>query len=99
MVPAGWLKRGSTMKRRRAHSQSLRRIKSFRNAMAGISMCTLPISCNGRKSSRRTAASGNPSFSSVPYVGTVDAQSDLLSGSLVVRFDDVEPGAKKPYMR
>ena len=46
-----------------------------------------------------TAASGNPSFSSVPYVGTVDAQSDLLSGSLVVRFDDVEPGAKKPYMR
>jgi long-chain fatty acid transport protein len=46
-----------------------------------------------------TAASGNPSFSTIPYVGTVDAQSDLLSGSLVVRFDDVEPAAKKPYMK
>jgi long-chain fatty acid transport protein len=46
-----------------------------------------------------TAASGNPWFSGIPYVGTVDAQTDLLSGSLVVRFDDVEPAAKKPYMK
>lgn len=46
-----------------------------------------------------TAASGNPSFSSVPYVGTVDAQTDLLSGSLVVRFDDIEPSVKKPFMK
>jgi long-chain fatty acid transport protein len=46
-----------------------------------------------------TAASGNPWFSGISYVGTVDAQTDLLSGSLVVRFDDVEPGAKKPYMK
>jgi long-chain fatty acid transport protein len=46
-----------------------------------------------------TAASGNPSFSTVPYVGTVDAQSDMLSGSLVVRFDDIEPSLKKPFMK
>jgi long-chain fatty acid transport protein len=46
-----------------------------------------------------TAASGNPSFSAVPYVGTVDAQSDMLSGSLVVRFDDIEPSVKKPFMK
>jgi len=46
-----------------------------------------------------TAASGNPSFSTIPYVGTSDAHTDLLSGSLVVRFDDIEPTVKKPFMR
>jgi long-chain fatty acid transport protein len=46
-----------------------------------------------------TAASGNPSFSTIPYVGTVDAHSDMLSGSLVVRFDDIEPTMKKPFMK
>ena len=45
-----------------------------------------------------TAASGNPSFSTIPYVGTSDAHTDLLSGSLVVRFDDIEPTVKKPFM-
>jgi long-chain fatty acid transport protein len=46
-----------------------------------------------------TAASGNPSFSTIPYVGAVEAQSDIISGSFVVRFDDLEPSVKKPFMR
>jgi len=48
-----------------------------------------------------TAASGNPSFSasSGPYVGTVSAHSDLFSASAVIRFDDLEPSVKKPFMK
>jgi long-chain fatty acid transport protein len=46
-----------------------------------------------------TAASGNPSFSTIPYVGAVEAQSDIISGSFVVRFDDLEPSVKKPFVR
>jgi long-chain fatty acid transport protein len=47
-----------------------------------------------------TAASGNPLFiSPLAYVGTVDAQTDLISGSFVVRFDDLEPSVKKPFMK
>jgi long-subunit fatty acid transport protein len=47
-----------------------------------------------------TAASGNPFFvSPASYVGTVGAHSDLFSAAVVVRFDDLEPSAKKPYMK
>ena len=47
-----------------------------------------------------SAASGNPSFNgSVAYIGTVDAHSDIFSLSMVIRFDDLEPAAKKPFMR
>ena len=47
-----------------------------------------------------TAASGNPSFvSPLAYVGTVGAHSDMISGAFVVRFDDLEPSVKKPFMK
>ena len=46
-----------------------------------------------------TAASGNPWFVGVPYVGTTDSQVDMISGALVVRFDDLEPSVKKPFMK
>ena len=47
-----------------------------------------------------SAASGNPSFNgSINYIGTVDAHSDMVSGSIVVRFDDLEPSVKKPFMK
>lgn len=47
-----------------------------------------------------TAASGNPSFvSPLAYVGAVDAHSDMISGAFVIRFDDLEPSVKKPYMK
>jgi long-chain fatty acid transport protein len=46
-----------------------------------------------------TATSLNPWFVGVPYVGTVDAHSDMISGALVVRFDDIEPTVKRPYMK
>jgi long-chain fatty acid transport protein len=47
-----------------------------------------------------SAASGNPWFNgTVSYIGTVDARTDIISGSLVVRFDDLEPSFKKPFMR
>ncbi|MGE5164739.1 MAG: hypothetical protein ACM3IH_12040, partial [Sphingobacteriales bacterium] len=46
-----------------------------------------------------TATSVNPWFVGVPYVGTVDAHSDMISGALVVRFDDIEPTVKRPYMK
>jgi long-chain fatty acid transport protein len=36
-----------------------------------------------------TAASGNPLFVGVPYVGTVEAQTDIVSGSFVVQFDQL----------
>jgi long-chain fatty acid transport protein len=36
-----------------------------------------------------TATSGNPSFAGVPYVGTVEAQTDIVSGSFVVQFDQL----------
>lgn len=47
-----------------------------------------------------SAASGNPSFNgSVTYIGTADSHVDIFSASLVVRFDDLEPGLKKPFMK
>lgn len=47
-----------------------------------------------------SAASGNPSFNgSITYIGTADSHADILSLSLVARFDDLEPGLKKPFMK
>jgi long-chain fatty acid transport protein len=46
-----------------------------------------------------SAASGNPSFIGVNYIGTVNGHADVLSGSLVVRLDDLEPTLKRAYMK
>jgi len=49
-----------------------------------------------------TAASGNPYFNPVTginYIGTADSHVDIFSASLVVRFDDLEPSLKKPFMK
>ena len=46
-----------------------------------------------------TAASGNPSFiPGLPYVGTVDAHSDLISGAFVVQFDQLMKPTVKPLV-
>jgi long-chain fatty acid transport protein len=45
-----------------------------------------------------TPTSGNPFFNGISYVGSVDSHVDILSGSLVFRFDDVEPTVKRPWM-
>lgn len=45
-----------------------------------------------------TATSGNPSFNGISYVGSVNSHVDILSGSLVFRFDDIEPTVKRPFM-
>lgn len=45
-----------------------------------------------------SATSGNPSFnpaSPIPYIGDVSAHVDILSGSLVFRWDDPGPGPAK----
>ena len=50
-----------------------------------------------------TAASGNPSFIAGPpainYVGTVNGHADVLSLALVVRFDELEPTARRPFLK
>ncbi len=47
-----------------------------------------------------SAASGNPSFNGTfNYIGSVNGHADVISGSLVVRFDDLEPTLKRPYMK
>jgi long-chain fatty acid transport protein len=47
-----------------------------------------------------SAASGNPSFNgTITYIGTADSHADIFSASLVVRFDDLEPSFKKPFMK
>jgi long-chain fatty acid transport protein len=47
-----------------------------------------------------SAASGNPSFNgSITYIGTADSHADMISLSLVARFDDLEPALKKPFMK
>jgi len=46
-----------------------------------------------------TATSGNPSFAGVAYVGNVEAQSDIVSGSFVVQFDQLmRPTVKQPVI-
>ena len=55
-----------------------------------------------------TAASGNPWFNpgipalgipALPYVGDVSAHVDVLSAALVVRFDVLEPDARRPFLK
>jgi long-chain fatty acid transport protein len=46
-----------------------------------------------------SATSGNPSFNgAISYVGSVNSHVDILSASLVFRFDDIEPTVKRPFM-
>ena len=46
-----------------------------------------------------SATSGNPSFNgAISYVGSVNSHVDIISGSLVFRFDDIEPAVKRPFM-
>jgi long-chain fatty acid transport protein len=46
-----------------------------------------------------SATSGNPSFNgAISYVGSVNSHVDIISGSLVFRFDDIEPTVKRPFM-
>ena len=46
-----------------------------------------------------SALSGNPSFNgAISYVGSVNSHVDILSASLVFRFDDIEPTVKRPFM-
>lgn len=46
-----------------------------------------------------SAASGNPSFNGITYIGNVNSHVDILTGALVFRFDDVEPSVKRPFMK
>ena len=46
-----------------------------------------------------TAASGNPSFIGVNYIGTVNGHADVVSLALVVRFDELEPTARRPFLK
>jgi len=47
-----------------------------------------------------TAASGNPSFiNGINYVGTVNAHVDIISAAFVVRFDELEPDARRPFLK
>ncbi|MGA8935854.1 MAG: OmpP1/FadL family transporter [Pseudolabrys sp.] len=43
-----------------------------------------------------SAASGNPSFTGVTYIGNVNSHVDILSLALVMRFDEIGPTARKP---
>lgn len=43
---------------------------------------------------------GNPSFlPGLPYVGSGSAHSDILSAALVFRLDDIEPTARRPFLK
>jgi long-chain fatty acid transport protein len=46
-----------------------------------------------------TAGSGNPSFNGISYVGNVNAHVDIISAALVVRFDELEPTARRPFLK
>jgi len=46
-----------------------------------------------------SAASGNPSFNGVTYIGTANSHFDILSVALVIRMDELDPAWKKPYMK
>jgi long-chain fatty acid transport protein len=55
-----------------------------------------------------TAGSGNPWFNPgipalgippLPYVGSVNAHVDILSAAVVVRFDALEPDARRPFLK
>ena len=43
---------------------------------------------------------GNPSFlPGLPYVGSGSAHGDILSAALVFRLDDIEPTARRPFLK
>ncbi|MGB9045367.1 MAG: outer membrane protein transport protein, partial [Pseudolabrys sp.] len=46
-----------------------------------------------------SAASGNPSFNGITYIGNVNSHVDILSLALVMRFDEIEPTVRKAYMK
>lgn len=46
-----------------------------------------------------SAASGNPSFNGITYIGNVDGHVDVFSLALVVRFDELEPTARRPFLK
>ena len=46
-----------------------------------------------------SAASGNPSFTGITYIGNVNSHVDILSLALVMRFDEIEPTVRKAYMK
>ena len=46
-----------------------------------------------------SAASGNPSFNGIAYIGNVNSHVDVLSLALVMRFDEIEPTVRKAYMK
>jgi long-chain fatty acid transport protein len=47
--------------------------------------------------------SGNPAFiagpPALPYVGSGNAHSDILSAALVFRLDDIEPTQRRPFLK
>jgi long-chain fatty acid transport protein len=46
-----------------------------------------------------SATSGNPTFSGVTYIGNANGHADVLSLALVVRFDELEPTARRPFLK
>jgi long-chain fatty acid transport protein len=46
-----------------------------------------------------SAASGNPHFNGITYIGNVNSHVDILSLALVMRFDEIEPTMRKAYMK
>jgi long-chain fatty acid transport protein len=46
-----------------------------------------------------SATSGNPSFNGITYVGNVNGRADIISFALVARFDELEPTARRPFLK
>jgi long-chain fatty acid transport protein len=46
-----------------------------------------------------SATSGNPSFNGITYIGNVNSHFDIISVALVVRFDELEPTARRPFLK
>ena len=42
---------------------------------------------------------GSPPLPALPYVGNVNAHSDILSAALVFRLDDLEPTQRRPFLK
>jgi long-chain fatty acid transport protein len=43
--------------------------------------------------------SGNPNFNGITYIGNAKGHADVLSLALVVRFDELEPTARRPFLK
>jgi long-chain fatty acid transport protein len=47
-----------------------------------------------------SATSGNPTFNgTINYIGNVNVHADVLSLALVARFDEIEPAARRPFLK